>query len=141
MIRKIIVNIDPFVSEVDLQRIGKKILKSGKLSVKDMPKTKYFQLYQDYVCGSAIRLARELFALLPTDMVIVNVLGEVLNTKTGHLEESPILSVAIPRETLQKLNFDMLDPSDSMENFVHNMKFMKTKGFNPVDKIDKSKFQ
>ena len=111
-----------------------------KLSVKKMPKTKYFGLYQDYVCGCAIRVAREVFALLPTDMVIVNVIGEILNTKTGYLEEVPILSVSIPKETLLKLNLEMLDPSDAMDNFVHNMKFMKTKGFNPVERIDKSKF-
>jgi hypothetical protein len=118
----------------------KSLLKSGKLSVKKMPKTTYFGLYQDYVCSCAIRVAREVFALLPTDMVIIHVISEILNSKTGNLEELPILSVAIPEETLQKLSLDMLDPSDSMDNFIHNMKFMKTKGFNPVERIDKSKF-
>ena len=119
---------------------SKSLLKSGKLSVKNMPKTKYYGLYQDYVCSCAIRIAREVFALLPTDLVIVNVIGEILNSKTGYLEEVPILSVAVPEETLQNLNLDMIDPSDSMDNFVHNMKFMKTKGFNPVEKLDKSQF-
>ena len=113
----------------------KTLLKSGKLSVKKMTKTKFYELYQDYVCGAVLRVARELFALLPVNMVIVTAQGELLNTKTGHLEEQPIVSVAIPKETLNRLNFDMLDPSDSMDNFLHKMKFLKTKGFQKVDKI------
>lgn len=118
----------------------KTILNSGKLSIKPMPKTRYYGLYQDYVCSCAIRVAREIFALLPTELVIVTIIGEILNTKTGHLEDMPILSVAFPKVSLGKLNFDMLDPSDAMDNFVHNMKFIKTKGFNPVDKLDKYQF-
>ena len=113
----------------------KTLLKSGKLSVKKMTKTRFCELYQDYVCGGALRVAREIFALLPIEMTIVTAVGELLNTKTGYMEEQPILSVAIPRETLNKLNFAMLDPSDSMDNFLHRMKFLKTKGFQPVERI------
>jgi len=111
------------------------LLKSGKLSVKKMTKTRFYELYQDYVCGAVLRVARELFALLPIEMTIVTAVGELLNTKTGHMEEQPILSVAIPIETLNRLNFAMLDPSDSMDNFLHNMKFLKTKGFQAVGRI------
>jgi len=124
------------VNSVDvIPNEAKTLLKSGKLSVKKMTKTRFYELYQDYVCGAVLRVARELFALLPIEMTIVTAVGELLNTKTGHMEEQPILSVAIPRETLNKLNFVMLDPSDSMDNFIHNMKFYKTKGFQVVDRI------
>jgi len=116
----------------------KTLLKSGKLSVKKTTKTKFYELYQDYVCGAVLRVARELFALLPIEMAIVTAVGELLNTKTGHMEEQPILSVAIPRQTLSKLNFDMLDPSDSLDNFLHRMKFLKTKGFQAIERIQPS---
>lgn len=116
------------------------ILKSGKLSVKNMTKTNYYGLYQDYVCGCVLRVAREMFALLPVEMVVVTALSNLLNSKTGYIEEQPILSVAIPRDTILGLNFEMIDPSDSMENFVHNMKFAKTKGFRAVEKVDPSNF-
>ena len=117
---------------------SKTLLKSGKLSVKPMAKTKFYELYQDYVCGCVLRLARELFALLPYEMAIVTAESEILNTQTGHLEMQPILSVAIPRRTLEVLNFETLDPSDSMNNFVHRMNFMKTKGFRAVDAVSPS---
>ena len=111
------------------------LLKSGKISIKPLSKNYFFALYQDYICGGVLRVARELFALLPIEMAIITAVGEILNTKTGHKEEKPILSVVIPRKTIEQLNFDSLDPSDAMDNFVHNMKFLSTKGFQPVEKI------
>jgi hypothetical protein len=119
----------------------KTLLKSGKLSVKQMPKSKFYALYQDYVCGCVLRIARELFALLPVKMVIVNAVGQLLNTQTGYMEVKPVLSVAIPRETLKDLNLEMIDPSDSMGNFVHHMTFSKTRGFQAVEAIEPSEFQ
>lgn len=110
-------------------------LKSGKLSVKQMPKGKFYELYQDYVCGCVLRVARELFTLLPIEIVIVNAMSNLLNTQTGYMEEQAILSVAIPRKTLEGLNFEMIDPSDSMSNFIYRMIFKKTKGFSAVETL------
>lgn len=122
-------------SEEVIPKEVKSLTKTGKLSTKAMPKTKFYELYQDYVCGCVLRIARELFAILPIQTVYVHANGEVLNTSTGHLEEVTILSVKIPRDTLEKLIFDTIDSSDAMANFVHNMKFRKTKGFEAVEKI------
>lgn len=118
----------------------KSLTKSGKLSIKAMPKNKFYEIYQDYVCGSSLRIARELFALLPIDMIIVNAFGSLLNKKTGHIEDTPILSMAVPRKTFDMLNFENLDPSDSLNNFVHNMNFKKSNGFGPVEILDSSIF-
>lgn len=108
----------------------------GKLSKKNMTKSKFNELYQDHICSSIIRVARELFAYLPLKKARVNAIGQVLNTATGHLEEKPVLSVIMVPETIKALNMETIDPSDSMQNFVHNMKFSKTKGFSPVEKVE-----
>ncbi len=110
-------------------------LQSGKLSTKQMPKGELFAIYQDYVCGAVLRVANELLAFLPTDMVFVTAVDDLLNTATGHKEEQPIVSAAIPRATLASLNVVNIDPSDAMANFVHNMTFKKTKGFDPVERV------
>lgn len=120
---------------------SKSLLKSGKVSVKKLPKSRFYELYQDYVCGAVLRVARELFALLPIEMVLVTAVGTLLNTKTGHMEEQSILSVMIPRKTLTELNFETIDPSDSMDNFVHRMSFKKTKGFEGVNRISPDEMQ
>ena len=69
----------------------------------------------------------------------MNAISNILNSTTGHLEDQPILSVIFIPETIKKLNLGTIDPSDSMQNFVHNMKFNKTKGFNPVPKVELKK--
>jgi len=113
----------------------KSLLKSGKLSVKKMPKGQFNELFQDYVCGCALRVANELFSILPIESTIITAVDQMLNTKTGHLEETPVLSALIPRKTLERMNLEGIDPSDSMENFVHNMNFKKTKGFEGVERL------
>lgn len=117
------------------------LLQSGKLSVKKMPQGQYLELYQDYVCGCVLRVSREVLALLPVETVIVTAVGEILNPATGHIEACAILSAAVPRRTLCRLNFDQLDPSDSLRNFLHRMDFKKGKGFMPVERLQSSDLQ
>ncbi|UTV99171.1 hypothetical protein KDW99_18300 [Marinomonas rhizomae] len=115
---------------------SKSLLASGKLSIKSMPKGRFNEIYQDYVCSCVLRVANELFATLPDDLVVVTAVDELLNTQTGHLEEAPILSVLVSRNTIKRLNLESIDPSDSMSNFKHNMEFKKTKGFSRVERIN-----
>lgn len=119
---------------------SKSLLQSGKLSTKKMPVGRYNELLQDYVCSCALRVGRELLAILPDEFVIVTATDNLLNSATGHLEEMPLLSVAFSRETLETLNLDTIDPSESMKNFVHNMSFKKTVGFVPVTALLPSRF-
>lgn len=70
----------------------KSLLKSGKLSTKAMPAGRFNELHEDCVCSCALRVGRELLAILPDDLVIITALDNVLNSSTGHLEEQPILS-------------------------------------------------
>jgi hypothetical protein len=92
---------------------------SGKVSVKAMPKPRFIDIYQDYICGCVLRVARELFALLPIETLLISASAETLDTTTGKTVERPFLSVAIPRATLNVLNFDRLDPSDSILSMTH----------------------
>jgi len=111
------------------------LTKTGKLSRKDLSKSAYYDLVQDYVCSCSIRIARDIFALLPLDTVVVHAVDNVVNTQTGHEEEITILSVVFKRDVLEGLNFQLIDPSDALKNFKHNMKFLKTAGFKPVERI------
>lgn len=112
------------------------LTKTGKLSRKDLTKTAYYELVQDFVCSCSIRIARDIFALLPVKTVVVHAVENALNSQTGQQEDMVILSVLYDRDILNGLNFDLIDPSDAMNNFWHNMKFQKTAGFKPVEKIE-----
>jgi hypothetical protein len=67
--------------------------------------------------------------------VLVKSLGEILNTQTGHLEQKPILSVAIPRDSIDRIQWESVDPADAMANFVHRMRFKKSKGLFAVQPV------
>ena len=97
----------------------KSLTAAGKVAVKSMPKARFHELYQDYVCGCVLRVAREVLALLPVDAVIITAAVTALQTSTGREAETPVLSVVVPRHVLERLDFARLDPSDSMGNFAH----------------------
>ncbi|MEX2255752.1 MAG: hypothetical protein WEC34_09965 [Acidimicrobiia bacterium] len=110
-------------------------LKSGKLSTKQMPKGRFYETYQDYVCGAVLRVANDLAALLPVNAVVVTAVDEVLDSSTGRMAEQALVSAVVPRETLEKLDLERVDPSDAFTNFVHRMNFKKTTGFVPVEPL------
>lgn len=113
----------------------KSLLKNGKLSVKRMNAGAFNELFQDHVCGAVLRVAREVFAVLPVDEVEITALDDMLNNATGHLETQPILSVLVSRSTLDSMNLDAIDSSDSMSNFICNMDFKRSSGFKPATRL------
>jgi hypothetical protein len=122
-------------SEAVVPRQVLTLTKTGKLSKKDMTKTQYYELVQDYVCSCSIRIARDIMALLPVEKVVVHAVDNILDTATGFSEDKTILSVVFERSRLEPLNFELIDPSDALQNFQHNMKYAKTSGFKPVERI------
>jgi len=97
----------------------------GKLSKKEMPLSKFNELYQDHVCSCILRLARETYAYLPIDLVYIHVISQDIT----------IVSVAIPLNALNRLRFETVDPADSMRHFTHHMKFSKSGGFSAVEPV------
>lgn len=106
---------------------------SGKLSQKEVPLSKFNELYQDYVCSCILRIAREIYAYLPVDFVFINAVTKTPDAASGY---TTILSVAIPPATLRNIKFETVDPADSMRHFTHHMKFSKSGGFEKVERID-----
>ena len=113
----------------------KSLTSSGKVSVKAMPKGRFHEIYQDYVCGCMLRVAREVFAFLSVETLLITTRADVLDSRTGQLTEQPVMSAVMPRALVFGLNFDRLDPSDAVENFQHRGDFKatrKTGAFQPI---------
>lgn len=113
----------------------RKQLASGRLSETKMPVGEFNELYQDYVCSVALKVAGDLFGLLPDNEVFVTCRALMLNSATGHQEQTPVLSVQFVRETYRRLNLAAIDPSDSLANFNHHMAFKRTKGFAQIEPL------
>ena len=107
----------------------------GALKEKDLSKSAYYDMLQDYVCSAMLRVARDTFALLPVERVIIHAVDKALNTATGKEEENTIVSVCVEREQLDQVDFDRLDPSDALNAFGAKMKFKKTAGFAPIERL------
>jgi hypothetical protein len=118
-----------------LPKDARTLLKTGKLSVKPIPPTRYMEMDRDHVCSGILRVARELFAILPVDQIIATGLRKQVNSSTGQLEDTPIISVYLPRNTLGTLRFEALDPSDAMRNFVHRVNFTASRDFNAIEPL------
>lgn len=124
-------------SENVIPKSVKRLLRKGlEVREDELSQTRFNEIYQDYVCSSILKIAKEIFQLLPgIEFVQVNAKGTLINTATGHFEEQTIVSVKIDRNKLESLNFELLDPSDSMANFIHEMNFSKRDGFKAVDTV------
>lgn len=114
----------------------KSLTARGKLSTKKMPVSRFNELYQDYVCGAVLRVAREFFAVLPLEWVCCTAYAEMLNPATGHKEVTPVVTVKMPRTTLLSLNFSGVDASDALRNFNHRMGFRKGSGFTAIEPLE-----
>jgi hypothetical protein len=73
------------------------------------------------------------FRVVPLDL-------NLLDFATGHLREQTILSVGMPRSTLEHLNFAALDPSDAMTVFPHRMGFKRSQGFSAIPPLASSEY-
>jgi hypothetical protein len=97
----------------------KSLTSTGKVSNKAVPRVRFREIYQDHVCSSMLRVAREMFAVLPIEELILNTRAQVFDSATGIHTIAAIYSVRIPREGLVGLNYESLDPSDAIERFNH----------------------
>ena len=92
----------------------------------NMLKTKYHDLLQDYICSCTIRVARDIFALLPVSFVIVHAV----------FDNHTVLSVKFDRRVFLKMKFQGADASDLLRKFKNNMIFNRESGFSPVQQIE-----
>jgi hypothetical protein len=113
----------------------KTLTSTGKLSVKPMPKARFHELYQDYICSCMLRVAREVFALLPVDAVLITAAADSTDLRKDRPVEQPVLSALMARTALAGFDFERLDPSEAMESFLHRGDFKasrKTGAFAPI---------
>lgn len=113
---------DPKKIEVEFN-VNESALSEAK---RKLSQTDYNLLLQDYICSMCIRIARDMFALLPIKDTIVHA---VLNGDT-------VISVDFDRLTLSKMKFGYIDPSDTMAQFKHHMEFAVNGGFSKVSQIE-----
>lgn len=112
---------------------------SDKLYYSSMSLPAFNELCQDFICGTALRIARETFSFLPVKCVLVNAISNRFNIGTGYTESKTILSVKFNTDSIRMLHFNALDCAASLVNFPHHMNFSKNNGFLAVKILEMEK--
>lgn len=94
---------DPNTMEVEF-RVNKEILPKKE----DIGSGKYRQLFYKYICSSSIRVARDIFALLPVKYVIVKAVDE----------NNELINVRFAKEIMSKINFKKECSMEIVEKFL-----------------------
>ncbi len=112
---------DPAVMHVEFA-VNQELLARSKRTLAAFA---YHELLQDFICSLSIRVARDMFALLPVSRTVVHAM----------LGDQTVLSVSFDRGTLNTVKFGFVDPSDTISKFPHNMWFNAQNGFAPVERL------
>ena len=114
----------------------KTLTASEKLSVKPMPKGRFQEIYEDHICGCVLRVAREVFALLPVRRLLITARAVAIDVATGKDQEKPVLSVIFQRDATSALDFDRLDPSEAVKSFPYRARFKGTRKSDAFEAIN-----
>lgn len=98
---------------------------TGKLSQKALTKSELKSIADDYIASAALRIALDLFALLPLTLVRIIARDKMTSPVTGHDSYEVYLDVAIDKKTLESLNLETIDPSSALQNFSVNQSLLK----------------
>lgn len=113
---------DPHKIEVEFT-VNENCLSTSK---SQMNTIEYNSLLQDFICSVCIRIARDMFALLPITHAIVH----------ASLNNQTVISVDFDRTNLAKVKFGYVDPSDTLTLFRYNMLFTERTGFSAVSRLE-----
>lgn len=105
----------------------KSLAPNGKLLSKPTPRGRLQEIYQDYVCGCALRAVREIFATVPAGAVLLTAEVPIANPERGTVASAPVLSVCVARDRAARLDYARIDPSDAIESLPHRCNFKATR--------------
>jgi hypothetical protein len=106
------------------------------VAMKELAHGDEHRIYQDYVCGLALRAARDVLAVLPVDDVVVDVM---LSFRAPDSEPvtTRALSVVCPRAMMDTIDWSSGDASDTLELLMHEMAFSPSAGFRSVPRVSR----
>lgn len=125
----------------DLQRKTASVPERGyKLTLKDIKGKALQSLYAQHVHGVGFRIIGEAFASLPTlTEVTLSAFTQRTDVSTGHVADTYIYSVRIPRAAWSEINFAKLDAIDvvaAFERFELRRKFAKNGSLEAITPFD-----
>ncbi|WP_136606656.1 hypothetical protein [Paenibacillus dokdonensis] len=114
---------------------SKQLTEEGILTASPLNIEEQHEMERKYVCGSVLRIARELFAVLPLDTVLVHARDTKVVRDTGQEEYVTVLSVEFERGMLSNVDMEQEACPQLLEQFRHHIKYDSSTGFGPVEQL------
>ncbi len=108
---------------------------NGQLLETPYTKKEFYSIINSFISSTTIRVARDMFAILPIKTVYVQVIKNVPNTYVGISEVTTVVSVEFTREKLDCVDLNNTDATAILENFPHNRNFVVGEGFRAVPRL------
>ncbi len=126
-----VVSVDDFIP-----KSYKTLTPTGKLSLKTYTKTDYYEVSSQFISGIILKTVRNLFQLLPIADVFINFIASENDELSQRKEEKLIYSGYFSREQVENMSDFDKNPFDLIISFPHEVKFVKTRGFKPIEPLD-----
>lgn len=113
-----------------------------KLSIKELPVTRYQQLYMRHVHGIGFRIIGEAFAMLPkAEEVVLSGYSQRPDKATGEVQDQYLYSVRVKRQEWARINFANLqdvDPAEALDRFDIRREITRTGLFKEIVPFDEA---
>lgn len=109
-----------------------KYMPSGKLTEVKMPREKSMKLYRAYASSAALKVASDLFRLVPTGNIVVTAIAPCNVAESEYDEEWPVMSVNLMRKSVMEMEMSKVEPVGALQAFQHAERFHPTQGFGRV---------
>jgi hypothetical protein len=109
---------------------------SGKVLNSEMPDYRFNEICHHHVCACALRLGRDIFALLPVGIVLVNAYACLPDKKSGGTQKQVILSIKFNRTALTQLHIGSRSGPEYLADFSHHIDFSADHGFSPIQPLN-----
>lgn len=125
------INLKELLPDYQLQETA-----AGQLSIEQVEPASYQRLFYSYACGSALRAAREVFALLPLKFALINVYQLNSSAQKAGLGRSAIISILFDERLSGMQNFKENNYSQLINQFPHQLDFTIAEGFASITPLE-----
>ncbi|MDC0736756.1 hypothetical protein N6L24_00555 [Cognatishimia sp. SS12] len=112
-----------------------KYMPSGKLTELKMPREKSMRLYRAYAASATLKVASDLFRLVPADVLVVSCIAPCHVTESAYDEDWPVLSAAFKRDRFEQVDLPNIEALPALSRFKVAEAFHPTHGFGRIAPI------
>ncbi len=109
-----------------------KFTPSGRLTEMKMPKERHMAIYRAYAGSVALKIASDLFKLVPRDKIAVSCVSRCILPGMDQTDDWPVLSVVFGKNKFDLLDMTRTDPVAGLSLFERRERWHPINGFSGI---------